>query len=82
LELICDMSDYMGAKNREEFACEYASCMLNEVQCNYHTIEKEPFAVVFALEKFSTYLLGTKVVAFTNHATLRNLLKKNNLNHD
>jgi hypothetical protein len=33
-------------------------------------------AVVFALEKFRYYLLGIKVVIFTDHAALRYLLKK------
>ena len=32
--------------------------------------------MVFALEKFRSYLLHIKVVVFTNHATLRYLLKK------
>jgi 4-hydroxy-L-threonine phosphate dehydrogenase PdxA len=53
----------------------YASHMLNEAQCNYHT-EKELFAIVFTLEKLRSYLLGIKVVFFTDHATLRYLLKK------
>jgi hypothetical protein len=43
---------------------------------NYHTTENELFAVVFALEKFRSYLLGTKVVVFTDHVALRYLLKK------
>ena len=43
---------------------------------DYHIIEKELFAMVFALEKFRSYLLGTKVVVFTDHAALRHLLKK------
>jgi hypothetical protein len=50
--------------------------MLDEVQCNYHITEKELFAMVFALEKFRSYLLGTKAVVFTDHAALRYLLKK------
>jgi len=50
--------------------------MLDGAQCNYHTIEKELFAVVFALEKFKSYLFDTKVVVFTDHATLWYLLKK------
>jgi len=49
--------------------------MLDKAQCNYHTTEKELFAVVFVLEKFKSYLLGTKVVVFINHAALRYLLK-------
>jgi hypothetical protein len=50
--------------------------MLDGAQYNYHTTEKELFVVVFALEKFRSYLLGTKVVIFTNYAALRYLLKK------
>ena len=45
-------------------------------QCNYNTTKKKPFVVVFSLEKFSSYLLGTKVVVFTDHTALRYLLKK------
>jgi len=54
----------------------YASRILDKTQCNYHTTEKELFAVVFALENFKSYLLSTKVVVFTDHAALRYLLKK------
>ena len=32
--------------------------------------------VVFALEKFRQYLLGTKVIIYTDHAALRYLLTK------
>jgi hypothetical protein len=32
--------------------------------------------VVFALKKLKSYLLGIKVIVFTNHTTLRYLLKK------
>jgi hypothetical protein len=45
--------------------------MLDGAQCNYHTTEKKLFAVMFALERFRSYLLG-----FTDHAALRYLLKK------
>ena len=33
-------------------------------------------AIVFALEKFRSYLLGTKVIVFSDHASLRYLLAK------
>ena len=32
---------------------------------------------MFALEKFRSYLLGVKVIVFSNHATLKALLQKN-----
>jgi hypothetical protein len=38
--------------------------------------KKKLFAVVFGLEKFRSYLIGIKVVVFTDHVTLRYLLKK------
>ena len=43
---------------------------------NYTTTEKELLAIVFALEKFRSYLLGTKVIVFSDHAALRHLMKK------
>ncbi|RDX86082.1 Retrovirus-related Pol polyprotein, partial [Mucuna pruriens] len=36
----------------------------------------ELLAIVFALDKFHPYLLGSKIVVFSNHAALRFLLKK------
>ena len=68
-------SNHQIRKNLHVIA--YVSRMLDGAHCNYHTTEKELFAVVFALEKFRSYLLGTKVIVFTDHATLRYLLKKN-----
>ncbi|RDX82739.1 Retrovirus-related Pol polyprotein, partial [Mucuna pruriens] len=43
---------------------------------NYTTTEKELLPIVFALDKFCSYLLGSKIVVFSNHAALRFLLKK------
>ena len=54
----------------------YASKTLNATQCNYSTTEKELLTIVFALDKFCSYLLGSKVIVFSDHATLRHLLAK------
>ncbi|WJZ89307.1 hypothetical protein VitviT2T_008533 [Vitis vinifera] len=54
----------------------YASKTLNEAQRNYTTTEKELLAVVFALEKFRAYLVGSFIVVFTNHSALKYLLTK------
>ncbi|KAI5344012.1 hypothetical protein L3X38_011889 [Prunus dulcis] len=39
--------------------------------------EKELLAIVFALEKFRSYLDGAKVIVYTDHAALKYLLSKN-----
>jgi hypothetical protein len=54
----------------------YASHVLNPAQMNYATTEKELLAVVYAFEKFRSYLLGSKVIVYTNHATLKYLFVK------
>jgi len=43
---------------------------------NYTATEKEFLAVVFALEKFCPYLLGSKTIIFTDHSALRHLMMK------
>jgi hypothetical protein len=39
-------------------------------------MEKELLTVVFAIEKFRSYLVGTKVFVYTDHAALKYLLMK------
>ncbi|CAL2271335.1 unnamed protein product [Prunus armeniaca] len=81
-ELMCDASDYaigavLGQKvNKLPHVIYYASQTLNDVQLNYSTTEKELLAVVFGLEKFRSYLVGSKVIAYSDHAALRFLLTK------
>ncbi|CAN6542537.1 unnamed protein product [Malus baccata var. baccata] len=81
-ELMCDASDYaLGAvlgqrKDKQPHVIYYASRTLNDAQLNYSTTEKELLAVVFALDKFQSYLIGTKVIVYTNHAALKYLLTK------
>nr|KYP31777.1 Transposon Ty3-I Gag-Pol polyprotein [Cajanus cajan] len=79
---MCDVSDYaIGAvlgqtKSKIFHAIHYASKVLNEIQVNYATIEKELLAIVYALEKFRSYLIGSKVIVFTDHAAIKYLLTK------
>ncbi|RDY10018.1 Retrovirus-related Pol polyprotein from transposon 17.6, partial [Mucuna pruriens] len=54
----------------------YASQTMDPAQSNYTTIEKELLGIVFALDKFRSYLLGSRIIVFSNHAALRFLLKK------
>jgi hypothetical protein len=79
---MCDASDYaIGAvlsqsKDKKHYAISYASKSLTGPHLNYATTEKEFFAVVFAIEKFRSYLVGAKVIVYTDHATLKYLLTK------
>ena len=43
---------------------------------NYTTTEKEFLAVVFDLEKFCLYLLGSKTTIFTDYSAFRYLILK------
>ena len=54
----------------------YASKVLNDAQINYATTEKELLAIVFALENFWSYLVGSKIVIYTDHTTIKYLLHK------
>jgi hypothetical protein len=81
-ELMCDASDFaLGAVlgqriNKVPHAIYYASRTLNDAQLNYSTTEKELLAVIFALEKVRSYLIGSKVIVFIDHAALRYLFAK------
>ncbi|RDX62216.1 Pol polyprotein, partial [Mucuna pruriens] len=54
----------------------YASRTMDLAQQNYTTTKKELLAIVFALDKYHSYLLGLKIIVFSDHAALRYLLKK------
>ena len=79
---MCDTSDYavgavLGQRiGKASHAIYYASRTLNDAQRNYSTTEKEFLAIVFALEKFRSYLLGTKVIVYSDHAAIRYLMTK------
>ena len=79
---MCDASDYaIGAvlgqrEDKKAFVIYYASKTLDSAQANYTTTEKEFLAVIFALENFRSYIVGSPVTIFTDHAALKYLLSK------
>ena len=76
-EVMCDASDYavgavLGQRDgNRPYVIYYASRTLNDAQLNYSTTEKELLAIVYAFEKFRSYLLGTTVIVFSDHTTLK-----------
>ena len=79
---MCDANDFaigvvLGQRNDgKPYVIYYARKTLNEAQRNCTTIEKELLAVVFALDKFRAYLIGSFIVVFTYHSALKYLLTK------
>lgn len=79
---MCDASDIVvGAvlgQRREKLlhVIYYASHVLNPAQMNYATTEKELLVVLYAFDKFRPYLLGSKVVIYTDHTALKYLFAK------
>ncbi|GJU80370.1 retrovirus-related pol polyprotein from transposon 17.6 [Tanacetum coccineum] len=55
----------------------YASKTMTEAETNYTTTEKEMLAVVYAFEKFRSYLIMNKSVVYTDHPALKYLFNKN-----
>jgi hypothetical protein len=80
-EIMCDASDYVVGtvlgqrKDVRVHAVYYASKTLNGAQLNYATTEKE-LLVVFAFEKFRSYIVNSKVIVYTDHAAIKYLLAK------
>ncbi|XP_060183226.1 uncharacterized protein LOC132613199 [Lycium barbarum] len=81
-ELMCDASDnavgaVLGQQREKVFhSINYASKILDAAQLNYTVTEKELLAVVYAFDKFRSYLVGTHVIVYTDHAAIRYLFSK------
>ncbi|KAK8685286.1 hypothetical protein V6N13_041291 [Hibiscus sabdariffa] len=79
---MCDASEYavgavLGQRKGKIFhPIYYVSKTLNDAQVNYTTTEKELLAVIFAFDKFRSYLIGAKVTVYTDHSTIKYLLSK------
>jgi hypothetical protein len=79
---MCDASDYAISAVLGQYedtlshAIYYVSKTLLDTQRNYTTTKKEMLAVIFALDKFRSYFLGSKVIIYFDHAALRHLMAK------
>ncbi|GJV33692.1 reverse transcriptase domain-containing protein [Tanacetum coccineum] len=61
-ELMCVTSDF--------------AITMNEAQTHYTTTEKELLAVVYAFEKFRSYLVMSKSIVYTDHSAIKYLFAK------
>nr|GEW84966.1 reverse transcriptase domain-containing protein [Tanacetum cinerariifolium] len=81
-ELMCDASDFtivavLGQRHEKQFKLiHYASKTMTDAESNYTTTEKEMLAVVYAFEKFRSYLFMNKSIVHTDHFALKYLFAK------
>ncbi|GJU61319.1 reverse transcriptase domain-containing protein [Tanacetum coccineum] len=68
----------LGQRHEKHFRpIHYASKTMNESESHYTTTEKEMLAVVYAVEKFRSYLILNKSIVYTDHSALKYLFAKN-----
>nr|GEZ08224.1 hypothetical protein [Tanacetum cinerariifolium] len=81
-KLMCDASDYavgavLGQRVEKHFRpMHYASKTMNQAETNYTTTKKEMLTVVYAFEKFRSYLIMNKSIVYTDHSALKYLFAK------
>nr|GFA88909.1 reverse transcriptase domain-containing protein [Tanacetum cinerariifolium] len=81
-ELMCDASDFaigavLGQRHKKHFKpIHYASKTMNDAESNYTTTKKEMLAVVYAFEKFRSYLIMNKSIVHTDHSARKYLFVK------
>lgn len=87
---MCDASNYAvcitlegnkdnPSKDKKMHAIYYASITLYEEQINYETIEKELLVVVFAINKFCSYLVGSIIIVYIDHANIKYVMSMKNV---
>ena len=79
---MCDASDYAGGVvlgqrvDKKLNVIHYASKTLDSAQRNYATTEKKFLAMVFACDKFRSYIVNSKVIVHTDHTAIKYLMEK------
>nr|GFC59135.1 reverse transcriptase domain-containing protein [Tanacetum cinerariifolium] len=79
---MCDASDFaigavLGQRHEKYFKpIHYATKTMNDAETNYTTTEIEMLTVVYAFEKFRSYLIMNKSIVHTDHSALKYLFAK------
>ncbi|XP_060183048.1 uncharacterized protein LOC132613002 [Lycium barbarum] len=66
-------------QEKTTFICPYGTFAFQRMPfglCNAPVIEKELWPVVYAFDKFISYLVGMKVIVYTDHTSVRYLFTK------
>nr|GFB09972.1 DNA-directed DNA polymerase [Tanacetum cinerariifolium] len=67
----------LGQRHEKHFKpIHYASKTMTDAESNYTTTEKEMLEVVYAFEKFRSYLIMNKSIVHTDHSALKYLFAK------
>nr|GFA59126.1 retrovirus-related Pol polyprotein [Tanacetum cinerariifolium] len=67
----------LGQRHEKHFRpIHYASKMMTDAESNYTTTEKDMLAVVYAFEKFRSYLIMNKSIVHTDHFAIKYLFAK------
>nr|GEW79732.1 reverse transcriptase domain-containing protein [Tanacetum cinerariifolium] len=65
----------LGQRHEKHFKpIHYASKTMNDAEFNYTMTEKEMLALVYAFEKFRSYLIMNKSIVHTDHSALKYLI--------
>nr|GFA56406.1 reverse transcriptase domain-containing protein [Tanacetum cinerariifolium] len=81
-EIMCDARDFaigavLGQRHEKHFKpIHYVNKTMNDAESNYTTTEKEMLAVVYAFEKFQSYLIMNTSIVHTDHSALKYLFAK------
>nr|GFA86760.1 reverse transcriptase domain-containing protein [Tanacetum cinerariifolium] len=81
-ELMCNASNFaigavLGQRQDKHFRpIHYASKTMTEAESKYITTKKEMLVVVYAFEKFWSYLILNKSIVYTDHSALKYLFQK------
>ena len=71
MPVMLPLGQFLGKEKMESHMWFIMQARLNEVHRNYKTIEKELLAILYALDKFIAYLVGSFIVIFTDHSALK-----------
>nr|GFA69497.1 reverse transcriptase domain-containing protein [Tanacetum cinerariifolium] len=75
-ELMCDASNFAIGAVLGQCQEKHFSKTMTKAKSNYTITEKEILAVVYAFEKFMSYLIMNKSIVYTDHSALKYLFAK------